>query len=175
MESGLHFKVYHVMGNHDAVYGGWKRFNQYFGPAYYSFDYQGSHFVVVDNSFDRRLTATQIDWLKNNLAAAHASNIFVFLHRPLFDPSGLMSNHVMESKAKAKRLQQLFEKYKVTAVFAGHIHGFEETQLNGVTYIITGGGGSPLYLPQFMGGYYHYVRVGVRNTHVDYAVKRVYD
>ena len=32
-------KIYHVMGNHDAVNGGWKRFAKYFGPSYYSFDY----------------------------------------------------------------------------------------------------------------------------------------
>ncbi|MFA5876465.1 MAG: metallophosphoesterase, partial [Candidatus Margulisiibacteriota bacterium] len=84
LEAGLKHKVYHVMGNHDAVYGGWQRFNQYFGNAAYSFDYQNSHFIVVDNSFDRRLTAAQLDWLQKDLSATPAKNIFVFLHRPLF-------------------------------------------------------------------------------------------
>jgi hypothetical protein len=38
----------------------------------------------------------------------------------------------------------LCEKYKVTAVFAGHDHNYQHHLKNGVHYIVTGGGGAPL-------------------------------
>lgn len=168
-------KVYNVMGNHDAVYGGWRHYMKYYGKPYRSFDFRNSHFVILDNSFDRRLTNAQFTWLKRDLAATKKKNIFVFLHRPLFDPSGVFANHIMESKEKALRLQKIFERYKVNIVFSGHIHGFAEGERNGVRYVIAAGAGAPLYLPEFMGGFYHYVRVDVGNDRVDYAVKRIYN
>jgi acid phosphatase type 7 len=39
----------------------------------------------------------------------------------------------------------LFEKYKVSVVFAGHMHNYQRRIDNGITYIVTGGGGAPLY------------------------------
>ena len=168
-------KVYNVLGNHDAVYGGWKNYLKYYGKPYRSFDFRSSHFIILDNSFDRRVTNAQFAWLETDLAACKKDNIFVFLHRPLFDPSGIFAGHVMESKEKALRFQKLFEKYKVNIVFAGHIHGFAEAERNGVRYVIAAGAGAPLYLPEFMGGFYHYVRVDVLGDKVTYQVKRLYE
>ena len=42
-------------------------------------------------------------------------------------------------------LAGLFEKYKVNAVFSGHLHNYQRRVINGITYIITAGGGAPLY------------------------------
>jgi hypothetical protein len=39
----------------------------------------------------------------------------------------------------------LFEQYGVNIVFNGHNHCYERSVANGVTYIVTGGGGAPLY------------------------------
>ena len=39
----------------------------------------------------------------------------------------------------------LFEKYKVTAGLFGHDHNYQHYLQNGVHYIISGGGGAPLY------------------------------
>ena len=41
-------------------------------------------------------------------------------------------------------LVPMFEKQKVTAVFAGHDHNYQHHLKNGVHYIVTGGGGAPL-------------------------------
>jgi hypothetical protein len=39
----------------------------------------------------------------------------------------------------------MFEKYHVTAAFFGHDHTYQHYLKNGIHYIITGGGGAPLY------------------------------
>ena len=39
----------------------------------------------------------------------------------------------------------LFEEYGVDVVFTGHDHCYERSFANGVFYIVTGGGGGPLY------------------------------
>jgi len=44
-----------------------------------------------------------------------------------------------------KRLVPLFEQYKVDAVFMGHHHSYERILVNGITYIVTAGGGAGLY------------------------------
>jgi hypothetical protein len=42
-------------------------------------------------------------------------------------------------------LMPLFEKYKVTAGLFGHDHNYQHYLKNGVHYIVSGGGGAPLY------------------------------
>jgi hypothetical protein len=39
----------------------------------------------------------------------------------------------------------LFERYAVRAVFAGHDHGYARAERNGIRYFVSGGGGAPLY------------------------------
>jgi hypothetical protein len=42
-------------------------------------------------------------------------------------------------------LVPMLEKYKVTAAFFGHDHNYQHYLKNGVHYVVTGGGGAPLY------------------------------
>jgi hypothetical protein len=39
----------------------------------------------------------------------------------------------------------MFEKYRLTAGFFGHDHNYQHYLKNGVHYVVTGGGGAPLY------------------------------
>ena len=39
----------------------------------------------------------------------------------------------------------MFEKYRVSAAFFGHDHNYQHYLKNGIHYVITGGGGAPLY------------------------------
>jgi hypothetical protein len=67
-------------------------------------------------------------------------------------------------------LVPLFEQYGVDAVFSGHSHAYERYAYNGIQYIVTGGGGAPLYdltvdtvppIRQFGRSAYHYCAVDV--------------
>ncbi len=175
MVSKLKAPVYNVLGNHDGVRGGLKRFQKYFGPFYYSFDYENSHFVVLNNAFKESFDSAQFNWLKKDLAGTKARHKFVFMHKPVFDPSAIYPGYIMSGRAVTEELEKLFEKNKVDYVFAGHIHGYAKAEREGVTYVVTGGGGAPLYLPPEFGGFYHYVIISVEKDRVSDRVVRVYD
>ena len=88
---------YPVAGNHD-VYGGRQRpeghldlYQQTFGPLYYSFDYRFAHFIALfsDESLGFRnpavtqnMSEKQMQWLRDDLKATKAEQIYVFLHHP---------------------------------------------------------------------------------------------
>jgi len=172
---GAKFKIYHVMGNHDEVYGGGKWFAKYFGPAYYSFDYEGSHFIVLNNAFKGDFDKKQYTWLVADLKKNYGKNLFVFFHKPIFDPSETFPNYVMSERKISQELRELFKRYKVRYVFTGHIHGYARAKREGVIYIVTAGAGAPLYLPRYLGGFYHFVKVTVEGDRIEDEVVKLYD
>lgn len=175
MISKLKVPVYNVVGNHDGVGGGWRIFLKTFGPLYYSFDYQGDHFIILNNSFKESFDSEQFNWLKKDLAGMQARHKFVFMHKPVFDPSEIYKGYIMPGHMVIKELMQLFTKYRVDYVFAGHIHGYAKAERDGVNYIVTAGAGAPLYLPHEFGGFYHYVRMDVEGSKIRDRVVRVYE
>jgi predicted phosphodiesterase len=57
----------------------------------------------------------------------------------------------------AEELHQLFVQSNVDVVFTGHEHQFLFHQRDGIAYVISGGGGAPLY-HEGGGDFYHFVR-----------------
>ncbi len=164
--------TYHVIGNHDAVYGGVKTFNKYFGPTYYSFNYGNSHFAVLDNALKNSFNRKQFDWFVNDLKNNKKSHTFVFLHKPVFDASDTYPDHIMGSRYWIEKMIETFQRYKVDYVFAGHIHGYGRAERDGIVYIICAGGGATLYMPKNFGGFFHYVKITVDGDKVyDKVVK----
>ncbi len=166
-------KIYHVPGNHDLVRGGWRHFTTYFGDYYYSFDYENSHFIILNNAFNESFDVRQFRWLKNDLAATNQPNIFVFMHKPTFNPSKFYADYTMSGRQVTKELLALLTKYKVKYVFAGHLHGYARAERDGVVYVVTGGGGAPLYLPPDFGGFYHYVKITVDGEKITEQVIKI--
>jgi 3',5'-cyclic AMP phosphodiesterase CpdA len=171
----LGLPLYQTIGNHDAVDGGWKTYQKYFGPLYYTFDCQGDRFIVLDNSLSRSFDSEQFSWLKEQLAKPGARHKFVVMHKPVFDPSELYKSHVMSGRAVTEELIRLFAKYKVDYVLAGHIHGYARSERDGVTYIVAAGGGGPLYLPPQFGGFFNYVIITVDQNRISDRVVHIYD
>lgn len=155
-------RIYDCMGNHDI--GRWgsgtKIFNKKNGNPYYYFDKDGCRFIVLDNS-GRSMGRKQISWLEK--ALEHKGAIFVFIHKPLFDPTGNFPKYIMLNKSERNILYTLFRRAKVNCVFVGHIHGYGKGVDRGVVEILTAGAGAPLYLPRFSGGFNHYVKVKYEN------------
>ena len=175
MISSFKTKIYHVPGNHDMVKYGYRYFRKYFGSYYYSFDYKNSHFVILNNAFQPSFHAKQFAWLKNDLASTKKENIFVFMHRPTFDPTEIYKSYVMSGRQTVKEVMGLFKKNKVDYVFAGHIHGYARAKRDGIVYIVAAGAGAPLYLPRDFGGFYHYVKISVAGNKIRDEVIKLYD
>jgi hypothetical protein len=80
----------------------------------------------------------QRQWLTADLRqAASAPWRIVVLHRPPF-----ASGHHGSDKTVREAFHQIFVDHGVDLVLAGHEHHYERTRpMDGVTYIVTGGGG----------------------------------
>ena len=141
--------IYSAIGNHEGespLY-----YNQLFLPhnnpdsteKYYSFDYGNSHFIALNTNIPYHEGSAQYTWLGSDLqAASSADYIFVFFHHPPYCSSPDHGSDLAVRNAFCP----LFETYGVDIVFTGHTHIYERTiPINGVTYLVTGGGGAPLH------------------------------
>ncbi len=149
--------VYTTIGNHDIKNDGGQLYQEYFGQSTYSFDLGPAHFTVFNTS-SGDITPQEFIWLEQDLGKTEADFRFVFTHIPPFDPR-TEESHTLFNSTTSAQLMTLFETYEVDAVFTGHIHLYNETIINGVRYIITGGAGASLYADEENGGIYHYMNV----------------
>lgn len=162
---------YPVPGNHDvALNGTLTNYLKYSGaPAlHYSFDRGQVHFSMANTSLGD-LTVSELAWLEADLAGTTRAVKIIVLHHPPFDPLG--GSHIL-GKGVAE-LMAMSTKHQVRYVLAGHIHEYAREMRDGVTYLVTGGGGAPLAAPPDKGGFYHYVRITVRGEATSDEVVRL--
>jgi acid phosphatase type 7 len=143
--------VFPTLGNHDYhTQNGQPYIEAFYLPhnnststeRYYSFGWGNAHFTALD--FNTGPDAEQLEWLKSDLAAADQTWKIVFYHQAIYSsgPHG----HEGWVEAKRQLLAPIFEQYDVDLVLNGHDHDYERTQpINGVVYIVSGGGGASLY------------------------------
>jgi predicted MPP superfamily phosphohydrolase len=139
--------VFPTIGNHDAWNDGTKVYNKYFGPNYYSFEYNGDLFVFLDTA-QGVMGSSQLDWLESILKGWEDENIFIFSHmspidtvKGYYDTSDLIDpelSRTMHSKAESDYLLDLMENFSVDAFFSGHSHVMGRSLVNGTWYISSG-------------------------------------
>jgi predicted MPP superfamily phosphohydrolase len=161
-----------VAGNHEIVKGSKNIFKQIIGPLDYVLDSDKLNIrvIVLDNA-DYILKPQQLDYLRQQLNNKRSLN-FVTIHIP--PKTGRWTWHSF--KEGAADFTQILSDKKVTLAFCGHIHQFDEDEINGVKYVITGGAGAPLNRWFFSGKpVYHIIVVRVKNGAVSYDVVKVED
>ncbi len=152
----FNYPLFFAIGNHDILSWGRMVYQEYFGPTYYSFDFQQAHFILLDNALGR-IDDHQFRWLERDLKQNDKTYTFMFMHIPPFDPRP-DKYHAMSSQPNAKYLMDLAAKYKVDRVFCSHIHEYHRQERDGIIYLITGGAGAKLRSPE---AYYHYLLITV--------------
>ena len=131
--------IYYVAGNHDIRdEASANTFKEKTGfNRYHSFDYQNTHFVVLDNSTCRNyedMDEEQIKWFKKDLVKNQdKANIFVFMHKPFW------ADAIAEGKEDF--MHDLYKKYNVDAVFTGHWHQYAYDRIDGIDYYLVGSSG----------------------------------
>ncbi|HEU4410292.1 MAG TPA: metallophosphoesterase [Polyangiaceae bacterium] len=101
---------------------------------WYSFDWGDAHFVALDTE---RTGAAQAAWLEADLAANRRPWTIVYGHRPPFS-----SGEHGSDDAFRRHFVPALERHGVQLVLSGHDHHYERSKpQNGVTYVVTGGGG----------------------------------
>jgi predicted phosphodiesterase len=159
----LRMPLYTVLGNHDVKGDGRATYARLIRKdAYYSFVQKGYKFIGLDSS-SGALDVAQIDWLRRELATSGPK--FVFMHVPLFDPRP-GGDHCFLDLKQAAELHRMFSASRVLAVFSGHVHVFARQEMDGVTYVTTGGGGALLYARAEQGGFHHFAMVRVDGDQV---------
>lgn len=140
---------YHVLGNHDVDCISKSQFlsvaqNTGIPPSstYYSYNYKGIHFVVLDANFDStgndyekgqfawndsNIPDVELKWLKKDLNKTKYPSI-IFIHQPLEESGEYFVNN-------SEEVRKILEKSgKVAAVFQGHYHAGNYRLLNGIHY-----------------------------------------
>jgi predicted phosphodiesterase len=141
-------QLYTVRGNHDFGGGGYAaRMTLPIDSGnkdYYSVNRANCHFVAldVDENTEFGPGSDQHKWLVSDLKAAKgkARHIFVFFHVPGYS----IGSHGMNTEVQQK-LCPVFKEFGVRIVFTGHDHNYYHTTRDGVPYVVSGGGGAPLY------------------------------
>lgn len=133
--------LYPALGNHEeASMLYFSFFSLPRNERWYSFENGAVHIIGLDSNTPARLRPAQYLWLIHDLRSRNTPYTIVFFHHPPYSSS----NH-----GNTTLLQRIwvpvFERYSVDIVFNGHDHNYERSIVNNVTYIVTGGGGSPLY------------------------------
>jgi len=151
----LSVPFYATPGNHDVRLDGRVIFEELFGPTNYSFDVGPIHFTVIDTS-EGIMSTDQLNWLEADLVSAEAEYKVVFTHIPPFDPRP-SENHSILNSTLSGYLMGLFHESDVDTVFTGHIHMYNQSVVQGVRYVITGGAGASVVASEENGGFYHYI------------------
>lgn len=137
----LNFQMFNVIGNHDHDLSattdaeGARRFEENFGPAYYSYNIGKLHFVVLDNiimtvvdgklkknEYDYGLTDKQWTWLQNDLKFVDKSTtLMVAAHCPMFKKDSAKAEFQDQSTHGAD-YANLLKQYDKVHAWAGHTH-----------------------------------------------------
>lgn len=139
--------VYTIPGNHD--YNGFTREKQANfiakrGYDHFSFRKNGCAFIGIDTNCIKDgatdAESEQWTWLEKELAAAQdCKYTFVFVHCPVIresiDEREDNSNFSMDQR---RRYIDLFKKYGVDVVFAGHTHQEYDATVEGIRFFTTG-------------------------------------
>ena len=166
-----------VPGNHEeGPDGDFQAFRYLYGQERFCFDYGNCRFVGVNDCRKEGMSQSNLDYLRDKLSRPGVRYRFVVFHiPPSFVEKAAHSEYGRGFTHNAKALQQLMEEMNVTGVFLGHVHGFAAQVINGVYYIITGGGGAGLSKGLGKtGNVYNFVIVHVAPDSVHMEVSRFF-
>lgn len=156
-----HLRLYPVLGNHELSGHGpdnwlndwWSAFPELKGRRWYSVAF-GSHvyFLCLDSNSELKPGSEQRQWLEAQIAHLPPSVEFVVValhHPPVADIQTLIEvDHNPRPNEISLRdyLAQIApHTHAQFIVAAGHIHNYERATMDGVTYLVSGGGGAHPY------------------------------
>lgn len=138
--------------------------------AYYSFDYSGVHFTVLNtNDYDEKgnMGEAQVEWLINDLASTDKEHKVIIMHKSLYSVGSHTED--FEIVQMRKQLTKIFAENNVSLVLAGHDHTYTESyyidangeavenELTGKQEIGSGNGVLYITLGTFGDKFYNYV------------------
>jgi len=133
--------LFPTLGNHERFGDPYfDYFNLPNNEIWYSFNWGPVHFVCLDSNFLNSLRPAQFFWLIKDLKLNSKPYTIVNFHNPPYSSGNHGSSYYL-------RLiwGPIFQYFNVDIIFNGHDHSYEHGKVKDVNYIVTGGGGAPLY------------------------------
>lgn len=129
---------FHIIGNHDLYFDGWKQFYTQFGSTTYLFTVttpQASDLFICLDTGSGTLGSNQLTWLKNLLESERSDyrNCIIFTHNNLF-----RIRHTTSTNPFVEELHVLMElcvKHRIDMVITGHDHERNVVALGNTTHI----------------------------------------
>lgn len=159
--------VYNTIGNHEIF--GWneksgvqrehpefgkKMYENRIGKTFYSFEHKGVKFFILDSieevpeggKYFGYIYDEQIHWLKNELISTdNLTPIIISTHIPFITSfSQIKAGSQKENERglvveNSKEVLDLFSSHNIKLVLQGHLHYFEDLNIQNKTSFITGG------------------------------------
>ncbi len=194
-----HLRVYPALGNHELSGGAaegvaaWgKEFPELQGRRWYSVAMGDRlELIQLDSNSDLTAGSAQMKWLRTQLKGLTASVDFVMIdmhHPPVADiQTHIEVNHNPRPNEIALRdflSQTAPGMHAGIVVIAGHIHNYERRVVEGVTYLVSGGGGAKPYVVERTRGdlyqdtgfpVFHYVRFELDRNELKATMYKIAD
>ncbi len=158
----LKMPIYNTIGNHDlfGIYRtsgispkhpefGKKIFTSRLNRRYYTFDFRGWHFIILDSikitdsgKYRGEIDQEQIRWLTNHLKNLDKKNpIIIGSHVPFYSIMPQIDERFKVEKfllTNTKEILGLFKDHNLKLVLQGHVHTYEVIQSKGIYFISAG-------------------------------------
>ncbi|MAG56436.1 MAG: hypothetical protein CMJ83_09110 [Planctomycetes bacterium] len=157
-----HMPLWPAIGNHESTRRHddltRKEESKYFSlfelpgnERWYRVDYELLTLLIIDSNSRMGPGEAQYKWLRKQLRSLRNRFTIVAFHHGVLTSGPHGKLHADETPRERpldegrRFLVPLFEMYGVDLVLNGHDHLYERSEKDGVVYIVTGGGGAPLY------------------------------
>lgn len=144
MNAAQTIPVLYARGNHDGEHALAYAYSVLPGNgAWYSFPYGNSWFIFLDSEADSYSVPEQLNWLKSELQrpeVRRAAFRIVCFHRPPYTDFWNGGGYTGETWVQSLWTPVLAAN-DVDLVISGHTHAYCRGTTNGVTYVVSGGGG----------------------------------
>ncbi|MFN3201960.1 MAG: metallophosphoesterase [Bradymonadia bacterium] len=141
------------VGNHE--YEGQEEFTVQYGRLFgiqgsesprsdlHAFDFGSVRFILMNSETDDQAEPFQTEWLEQQLSTLEADGLqraVVGFHRPVYTFSKSSANRRVRDV-----LHPIFQAHNVPLVLTGHNHCYERFDVDGMVYVVDGGGGALSY------------------------------
>ena len=149
--------LFSCIGNHELTDGAGVNYLRYFGPTtdahgptdkprlYGSFRWEDARFFLLDAMETFEAGSPERTWLEGELARADGEAGLVWRIAVMHHSPWSSGPHGSNARALQAGIPALLSAHKIDLVLAGHDHIYERGTASGLRYLISGGGGAPLY------------------------------
>ncbi len=173
---GMDIRYHVIPGDNDMPAGDVSVFTAVFGPDHYSFDYQDSHLVFLNDAVQGvGCPSEQLAWLREDVSGMGGEKLVIaFSHVPPGAPVAMGRDGFQEAETQsAKEMLKVLEQAGAPVLYCGHIHAYMLYSSGPPRVVVTGGAGAEPHVSEPSGGYHHFLRVTVHGDEVSEEVIRL--